>query len=168
MRVVRVNMLFEDRCIGIILAVAILLSIARAAGAAVPLLIESFDHNLIGSAPSGWKLASTVAGTSVSVDDSGTPTGDLFAELHDDNGSATTNNTLYRGFPTVTSGTVLATVDLLLPQNTAAFGVRLTAGGTPTSGGSWVTGVIFQGNVAYEGGPSPPNGAICYQRSFNP
>jgi hypothetical protein len=134
-----------------------------------PLLVDNFDQDPTGDIPTGWSLAKTIAGTSALVAE-GTPSGNKWVILHDDNGPGiTTNNTLYRGFTPVSastgSGRVAAQFDVNLAQITAGFGTRLYNGGVPTTGSNWATAVLFEGNTAYATGASP--GTISYQTSVS-
>jgi len=136
-----------------------------ACASTTPLLVDNFDSDATGSIPAGWTLAKTVAGTHAKVVD-GTPPGNKWVEVHDDNApGTTTNNTLSRTFTPVTaetgSGRVTAQFDVNLSQITAGFGTRLTNGGVATSGANWATALLFEGNIAYASGASPGN--LSYQ-----
>jgi len=146
----------------LILAAAVILCLPVIAQSTTQqLLVDNFDSDTVGFIPSGWSIAKPVDGTSAVVA-TGTPAGNKWTVLHDDNapGNAV-NNTLFRGFTPATSGRVTAQFDVKLSQITAGFGTRLTNGDTPTTGTNWATGVVFEGNTAYAPGSAP--GRISYQ-----
>ena len=90
------------------------------------LLVDNFDSDTVGFVPAGWSLAKPVAGTSAVVAN-GTPAGNKWTVLHDDNAPGNlVNNTLFRGFTPAASGRVTAQFDVKLSQTTAGFGTRLT------------------------------------------
>lgn len=153
----------------IVMALAIAICLPAASLATTAIVTDNFDQDTAGTQPPpGWKLSGTITGTSAIVTDSGSPAGNMLVVLHDDNGTSTVNNTLHQNFPVLLfSGICTAQFDLYFAQTTAGFGTRLTTGGTPTSGSSCVTGVLFQGNIAYDGGPTPSGGTICYQPQYN-
>lgn len=154
------------RCSRFILAMMLFgMSALIAAAETTPLLVDDFDQDAIGTIPAGWRLARTVSGTSAIVVE-GTPAGNKWVDLHDDNAPGTTlNNTLSRTFAPVTattgSGRVTAEFDVKLSQIAAGFGTRLTNGGVATSGQNWATALLFEGNIAYA--PGATAGKLSYQ-----
>lgn len=145
----------------LILAAIIVWLPVTAQSAPQPLLVDSFDADTVGAIPAGWSLAKVIAGTSALVA-SGTPAGNKWTVLHDDNAPGNlTNNTLFQNFSSAGSGRVTAQFDVRLSQITAGFGTRLTNGDVPTTGTNWATGVIFEGNTTYAPGAAP--GTMSYQ-----
>ena len=139
------------RLLHIILALMLL---SLPACAATSLLVDNFDSDTVGTMPTGWSKATTNASTSITVVD-GTPAGNKWVRFHDENGTATTNNTLFRSFSAVTSGKVVAQFDVNLPQTMAGFGTRLCSGTPVTNGKYWCSGLVFEGKIEYAPGGDP-------------
>ncbi len=151
-------------------AISIICALVAAAGCqASTVLYSSFDQDSVTPfprVPSGWKMAISNSAAIYSAVEDDLPAGNRVVRLHDDNGPATSNNTLSTTFPAATSGVVTAQMDLYLKQTGAGFGTRLTSGGVATSGSSWATAALFEGNVSYAAGAGP--GDIDYQTRTSP
>ena len=80
--------------------------------------------------------------------------------VHDTN-TTTANNTLYTTFPSLNRGRCVLQFDVCLASTHAGFGVRITNGGVPTSGGSWGAALKFEGDIPYA--PDGVVGTLSYQ-----
>lgn len=145
------------------LLAATLAVLPSAAHSLTTVLSDSFDQSTLGSAPPpGWLFvqSSGSSGLSATVT-AGTPASNQEVTFHDDNGGTAWNATLYRRFSEISSGQVEAQFDVSLGQTSAAFGMRLFDGGTPTSGSSLACALLFEGNTSYASGGGA--GKISYQ-----
>lgn len=149
------------RIAALLMTLAVLAEPVLAATGSV-LLSDDFESSTPGARPDGWSLAGNISGTSAVVVSGTSGNATRLVQFHDDNGATTANNTLFRAFPRCAFGSCAARADVKLSSIHAAFAMRLTNGGTPTSGPSWAATVLFQGDGAYTSSPSP--GALAYQQ----
>jgi hypothetical protein len=127
---------------------------------AATLFSADFEGATVGSLPSPWKLSGTSPTTSAGVADGYADNATRVMGLHDTN-TDTANNHLYVTFAQITANKCTLQFDACPSSNHAAFGARITNGGTVTSGASWMAAIVFEGDVPYAAGAAA--GTISYQ-----
>ena len=153
------RMLRRKLLVLILMTASAFLSIqARSAVIPAPLPYnDGFESYAVGTpftqSTTTWALNATNSVTWAKIE--AEPSGNKYVRFHDDNGSVTTNNHLFRAFNAVNTGKVVAQFDVYLPQTTAGFGIRLCSGTPLTSGQYWCTGLVWEGKIAYATGASP-------------
>lgn len=144
-----------------LVVVMLLVSLAAAVPcAASSLLSADFEGAGVGTLPLPWKLAGAAPGTGASVvaGYAGNATNVMW--LHDTNVNPA-NNTLHTTFAQLTRGACTFQFDACFASVHAGFGMRITTGGTATSGSSWVAAAKFEGDVPEA--PGGAAGALSYQ-----
>lgn len=141
-----------------------------------PRMESAFDQDTVANPgqgfyppPADWSIAGTltqsdkchvVETSSEFAPEPADPTLGRCVKFHDPAGSSS-NVHLYRDFSSETDGIVTAQFDVRLKQTDSAFLCRLCNDGVVTSGSSWATSLIFEGNSAWATGGGP--GKISYQ-----
>ena len=119
-----------------------------------------FEGAAVGSIPSPWKLNSTNPTTSAAVANGYADNATRVMGIHDSN-TDTDNNHLRLAFDRCDRGTCTLQFDACLASIHAGFGIRITNGGVPTSGGNWGAAFKFEGDVPYAAGGAA--GTLSYQ-----
>ncbi len=121
---------------------------------------DDFEGAALGSIPSPWKLNSTNSTTSAGVANGYADNATRVMGIHDSN-TDDKNNHLCLTFGQCTRGTCTLQFDACLASIHAGFGIRITNGGVPTSGGNWGAAIKFEGDVPYA--PGGAAGTLSYQ-----
>lgn len=124
------------------------------------LFSADFEGAAVGSMPSPWRLNSTNSTTSAAVAGGYADNATRVMGIHDTN-TDTANNHLRVAFGQCTRGTCTLQFDACLASIHAGFGIRITNGGSPTSGANWGAAIKFEGDVPYALGGAP--GTLSYQ-----
>lgn len=124
------------------------------------LFSDDFEDSAVGSIPYLWRLNSTNSTTSAAVANGYAGNTTHVAGIHDTN-TNTENNHLKATFEQRTCGTTTVQFDACLASIHAGIGIRITNGGTVTSGGNWGAAIKFEGDVPYA--PGAEAGTISYQ-----
>ncbi len=144
----------------IIALVLAALALAPLAAGAATVFSSDLEGATVGTVPPPWYLNSTNTTTSAGVAAGYSDNTTRVLSLHDTN-SNTENNHLKFIFAPFSAGICTLQFDCCFASIHAGFGMRITNGGTVTSGGNWVAAVKFEGDVPYA--PGGTVGSISYQ-----
>jgi|GEM_PF-735245 len=143
-----------------VLLISIAVAALSSAAWSGSLFSDDFESSAVGSLPARWTLNNTNSTTSAAVADGYAANATHALGLHDTN-TDTANNHLRISFDQCTRGICTLQFDACMASIHAGFGMRITNGGTVTSGGNWGAAIKFEGDVPYA--PGATAGAISYQ-----